>query len=165
MQKQNFSKLSLAVAATVALLLVSGVPTAQAGPIEDRPAVNTVQFRSLFDNSVCTGYQVFNNLFVTEARCLDTDNSAINAVYNLDFENEGLQSVEAFAMNPIDEKNVLFLKKDAEPHRRLVRAGRQDDEHSTAHPHTTAGAGFRDGNVSLMGATLLLLVGLITMKH
>lgn len=70
MQTQIFSKLSLALAAT--LLLLSG-PAAQAGPIEDRPAVATVQFRSLFDNSVCTGYQVFNNLFVTEARCLDTE--------------------------------------------------------------------------------------------
>ncbi|EDS33732.1 hypothetical protein CpipJ_CPIJ010091 [Culex quinquefasciatus] len=161
MQTQIFSKLSLALAAT--LLLLSG-PAAQAGPIEDRPAVNTVQFRSLFDNSVCTGYQVFNNLFVTEARCLDTEASTINGMYNLDFENEGLQEIEAFAMKPVDEKNVLIMRKDVESHRRLVRSGRQD-EATTAHPHTTAGAGFREANVTLMGATLLMLLGFITKKQ
>ncbi|KAL1396715.1 hypothetical protein pipiens_002625 [Culex pipiens pipiens] len=125
---------------------------------EDSQRVTTVQFRSKADYlELCTGYQVFPNLFVTEARCLTGQNGKINDFNEVDFTEDGLQTVEFFPMRRSEMNSsvdsVLFLKS-------LVRFARDDEEAGagvTDKPvNKTSGAGTLLGN-GFMIATVLML--------
>uniref|UniRef100_A0A1Q3FTP6 Putative conserved secreted protein n=1 Tax=Culex tarsalis TaxID=7177 RepID=A0A1Q3FTP6_CULTA len=142
------------VTMALAYLLVVSEP---ANAIEDRPAA-TVQFRSkVNDQAFCTGYQVFQNLFVTEARCLAAVDGKIKAIDKVDFTDEGLQEVEVFPIRRFGlnatSDNVLFLRS-------LVRFARDDEEGAAGATHKpanhTSGAGTLLGSGFLMVTVLVL---------
>ncbi|XP_055644998.1 uncharacterized protein LOC129780595 [Toxorhynchites rutilus septentrionalis] len=95
MEKANFCKGGF----IAVLLLLGAVASSPLHDIEEAITVPTIQFLSkTVDQDVCTAYQVRGRLFVTSARCLGEDHSAIQQLTALDVFDQGSRDIKAFAI-------------------------------------------------------------------
>ncbi|XP_058455698.1 uncharacterized protein LOC131433006 [Malaya genurostris] len=170
MQKVFFCK----IGALALLCLAVAIAASPLQQTEDAITVPAIHFRSKSSDELCTGFQIKGNLFATLARCLGTERSEINKLRELDIVEQGIQKVQAFALQaedadsigdiavlvygaennkglePVADRNGLFEKFGLVPRMRSERDAED-------------GAAFAEVNIRVMGAALVLL-GSMLMK-
>ncbi|XP_058826396.1 uncharacterized protein LOC131686186 [Topomyia yanbarensis] len=102
MEKVYFCKIGVLVLLFLAMAVAAN-PLQEA---EDAITVPAVQFQSKSNDELCTGYQIRGQLYATLARCLGTERSEINKLRELDLIGQGVQKVQAFALQAENAESI-----------------------------------------------------------